>query len=557
MQFTETNPDRPDFSWLTEESALFLTRGYLLEGVSPIQRIRQIADTAEQRLQQPGFADKFYHYMARGYYSLASPIWSNYGLTRGLPISCFGSYVPDSVEGIMDTLAEIGVMSKVGGGTSAYFGAVRHRGAPIRDNGTSNGSKSFLKTFESVIDVVAQGTARRGMMAGYIDIAHPDAEEWLNIHTEGDDIQLMYYGLCVSRQWLNEMKAGDADKRALWAKVIDRRSSTGIPYLFFTDNANEGKPDVYKDNDSTIYASNLCTEIMLPSKEDESFVCCLSSMNLLHYEEWKETDAVETLVMFLDTVMEEFIDKSGDFPHLRRARKFAQRHRALGMGVLGWHSYLISQQIPYESYQAMQKNAEIFKLMKERAYNASKSLAERFGEPEVLVGYGRRNTTLMSVAPTKSSSFILGSVSPSIEPLKSNYYVKDLAKVKTTYKNPFLEAIAKERGFDTPQFWQSVLVNNGSVQHCSDLTDQEKEVFKTFNEISPQSVIQQAAQRQAFIDQGQSLNIAVHPDTSAREINALYLMAEELGIKSLYYQFSESAAQKFNRELQSCKTCEG
>lgn len=548
---------RPDFVWLNEDSRLFLQRGYLLEGTTALDRIRYIAEHAERKLGIEGYADKFYHYMARGYFSLSSPIWSNFGLERGLPISCFGSYIGDSIQEIMETTAEVGMMSKIGGGTSGYFGDIRPRGSAIKNNGKSDGSFNFSKLFDTVIDVISQGTSRKGQFAGYIDIEHGDIDEWLDIHTEGNPIQLMYYGVCVGHDWLESMKAGDPYKRQLWAKLLQRKTETGIPYLFFKDNANAGRPDVYKDKNMTVHASNLCTEIMLPSSSDESFVCCLSSMNLLYFDEWKETDAPEVLTYFLDVVMSEFIEKSNEIPFLHRANKFARRHRALGLGVLGWHSYLQANNIAFDSFQAMQKNNEIFRTLQEKTLQASQDLAKRFGEPEILKGYGRRNTTLMSIAPTKSSSFILGSVSPSVEPFKSNYYVKDLAKIKTVYKNPFLEKLLKEKGLDNEEIWESILHNDGSVQHLTQLTDEEKEIFKTFSEISQLSVIQQAAQRQKYIDQGQSINIMVHPATPAKYLNQLYLTAEELGLKSIYYQYSMSAAQVFNRNLLGCSSCEG
>lgn len=552
-----TDVNRPDFQWLNDDSRLFLQRGYLLEGTTALERIRFIAEHAERKLGIEGYADKFYHYMARGYFSLSSPIWSNFGLDRGLPISCFGSYIGDSIHEIMVTTAEVGMMSKIGGGTSAYFGDIRPRGSVIKNNGKSDGSFNFSKLFDTVIDVISQGTSRKGQFAGYIDIEHGDIDEWLDIHTEGNPIQLMYYGVCVGHEWLESMKAGDPYKRQLWAKILQRKTETGIPYLFFKDNANAGRPDVYKDKNMTVHASNLCTEIMLPSNEDESFVCCLSSMNLLYFDEWKETDAPEVLTYFLDVVMSEFIEKSAEMPFLHRANRFAVRHRALGVGALGWHSYLQANNIAFDSYEAMQKNVLIFKTLQEKTLKASKELADRFGEPEILKGYGRRNTTTMAIAPTKSSSFILGSVSPSIEPFKSNYYVKDLAKIKTVYKNPFLEKLLKEKGLDTEETWESILLNDGSIQHLTELTDHEKDVFKTFSEISQLSVIQQAAQRQKYIDQGQSINIMVHPATPARDLNQLYLTAEELGLKSIYYQYSMSAAQVFNRNLLSCSSCEG
>lgn len=548
---------REKFDWLTEGSRLFLKRGYLVEGDTPENRIRTIADTAEKILGIEGYSDKFYDYMSRGWFSLSSPVWSNFGLERGLPISCFGSYIDDSIESILYTAAEVGVMSKMGGGTSGYFGAIRGRGSAISNNGESNGSFPFARIFDTVIDVVSQGTTRKGQFAGYIDIDHKDVEEWLDIQLEGNPIQLMYYAICVSDKWLEEMKDGDRKKRALWAKILQCRSEIGVPYILFSDTVNNNTVDVYKDKGMRIHASNLCSEIALPSSVDESFVCCLSSMNLLHYDEWKDTDAVETLTYFLDAVMSEFIEKTEGVKFMERANKFAKRHRALGLGVLGWHSLLQSKMIPFDSFEAMMLNSEVFKLIKEKSVKASKEMAVLFGEPEVLEGYGLRNTTNLAIAPTKSSSFILGEVSQCTEPIKSNYYIKDLAKIKTTYKNPMLVNLLRLKAKDTPEVWESILINDGSVQHLDFLTEHEKNVFKTFSEISQLAIVQQAGQRQKHICQSQSLNLMIHPETPTKDINKLYLTAHELGVKSLYYQHSVNAAQEFKRSLLECSSCEG
>ena len=546
------------FYWLNEDSKEFLREGYLLEGVEPKERVRQIAENAEDILGEEGFADRFYDYMSRGFYSLASPVWANFGLDRGLPISCFGSYMEDNMESILYTHAEVGEMTKLGGGTSGYFGEIRPRGSPITNNGKSNGSYSFTELFDTVINVVSQGETRRGQFAGYIDVEHDDLKEWLNIKTEGDPVQDIYYGVIIGDEWFQEMVDGDEEKRETWAEIIETRINVGVPYIIFRDNMNEGKPQVYKDKDYEINASNLCTEIALPATPDESFVCCLSSMNALHYDEWKDTDAVETLTYFLDAVMEEFIQEAEGTRFMERAVRFAKRHRALGIGVLGWHSYLQSNMIPFDSMEAMQKNEEIFRTIKERSYEASKELADKFGEPEVLEGYGRRNTTTMSVAPTKSSSVILGQVSPSIEPLKSNYFVRDGAKLKSTQKNRFLQAILEERGKDERDVWDSIANKDGSVQHLDLLTDEQKEVFKTFAEIPQMAIINQAAQRQKYIDQAQSLNVSIDPsEVSVKEINQLYIEAWKKGVKSLYYQHSVNAAQKFSRDILECKACEG
>ena len=545
------------FYWLNEDSREFLREGYLLEGVEAEERVRQIAERAEEILGDEGFADKFYEYMSRGFYSLASPVWSNFGLDRGLPISCFGSYMDDNIESILYTQAEVGEMTKQGGGTSGYFGELRPRGSPITNNGKSNGSYSFTELFDTIINVISQGETRRGQFAGYIDVEHEDLDEWLNIKTEGDPVQDIYYGVIIGDDWFQAMIDGDEEKRETWAEIIETRINIGVPYLIFRGNMNEGRPQVYKDRDYQINASNLCTEIALPATADESFVCCLSSMNALHYDEWKDTDAVETLTRFLDAVMEEFIQETEGVRFMERAVRFAKRHRAIGIGVLGWHSYLQSNMIPFDSMEAMEKNEELFRTIKERSYEASEALADEFGEPEVLEGYGRRNTTTMSVAPTKSSSVILGQVSPSIEPLKSNYFVRDGAKLKSTQKNRFLQAILTERGNDEREVWDSIANKDGSVQHLECLTDEEKEVFKTFAEIPQMAIINQAAQRQKHIDQAQSVNVSIDPsEVSVKEINQLYIEAWKKGVKSLYYQHSVNAAQKFSRDILECRACE-
>jgi ribonucleoside-diphosphate reductase alpha chain len=559
--------EEPSFKWLTEYSRQFLASGYLAEGVSAEERIREIADRAEQILQIPGFSDKFYRYMGEGYFSLASPVWSNFGKRRGLPISCFGSHIDDDMGNILFTQSEVGMMSKLGGGTSGYFGKIRHRGAPVKNNGYASGAVHIMQLFDKMVDVVSQGSVRRGRFSPYLPIEHPDIHEFLEIGTEGNSIQQLTHGVTVSDEWMQEMIDGDVDKRSVWAKVLQRRGEMGYPYIFFRDHANNGAPEVYRENKHEIYASNLCTEIMLPSNDNWSFVCVLSSINVLHYDKWKETDAVETMVHFLDAVISEFIEKlesyrdSEDlddrqtFLFMERAYNFAKENRALGLGVLGWHSLLQSKRLPFDSQEAYDLNSEIFRAIKERSYKASEALAERFGEPEVLKGYGRRNATLNAIAPTTSSAFILGQVSQGIEPIWSNIYVKDIAKIKTTIKNPFLMELLEEKGMNTPEVWRSIRDQDGSVQHLEFLTDLEKDVFRTYSEIDQLAIVYQAANRQNHIDQGQSVNILVHPDMPVKEINKIHVTAWKLGLKSLYYQHSMNAAQKF-RQKKDCESCE-
>ncbi|WP_159022317.1 ribonucleoside-diphosphate reductase subunit alpha [Formosa sp. L2A11] len=559
--------DTEEFTWLNDNSRKFLESGYLTEGVSPEGRIREIADRAERILKMPGFSDKFYGYMSQGFYSLASPVWSNFGQKRGLPISCFGSHVDDDMGNILFTQSEIGMMSKLGGGTSGYFGKIRHRGAAVKNNGTASGAVHIMRLFESMVDVVSQGSVRRGRFSPYLPIDHKDIMEFLEIGSEGNAIQELTHGVTVTNAWMEDMIAGDVEKRTIWAKVLQSRGEMGYPYIFFTDNANNGTVDVYKDKNHPIYASNLCTEIMLPSSEDWSFVCVLSSINLLNYDKWKDTDAVETMVYFLDAVISEFIEKlesyrdSDDradrqtFLFMERAYNFAKDNRALGLGVLGWHSLLQSKSLSFSSQEAFNLNSEIFKTIKERSYAASEALAKALGEPELLKGYGRRNTTLNAIAPTTSSAFILGQVSQGIEPIWSNIYVKDIAKIKTTIKNPYLVKLLDEKGMNTHEVWNDIRSRDGSVQHLDFLSDHEKDVFKTYSEIDQMDIIYQAANRQNHIDQGQSLNIIVHPDMPTKDINKIHINAWKLGLKSLYYQHSMNAAQKF-KQKKDCASCE-
>ena len=907
-----------DYVWLNESSQAFLQEDYLLPSQTVDERVDIICNTAEKILGVKGFAARFKANFKKGWYSLSTPIWANFGTQRGLPISCFGSNIGDSMESILETHSEVGMMTKYGGGTSAYFGKLRPRGATIRDNGESSGSVHFMSMFENLINVVSQGKVRRGNFAAYLPIDHKDIEEFLQLRTDGNPIQDLSFGVCISDAWMQSMIDGDAPKRKIWARVLQSRANSGYPFLFFTDNVNKNTVDVYKDLGLTIDHTNLCvignqrvvssrglktakqlheeggslvlfdnekvvtsssmrlieknadvyrinlsngmshtvtgyhkiktkagrksidvacldlkpgdkiaiqttrglfgnkntideafllgmyqgdgtqtelyrmidvwendfdlldeieatvervcekhglqlaengriynspkfsncekmgtcekkrlssrglaklgfqkgivpewifesneesqwayikglfytdgtiqigesqgnplqlslanidkpfleqiqiilanlgmqtsirllrkatktllpdghggkklydsktcyrliignkndalifnqktgfldrkgvvlenreyrdntkkfysilnieyvgkedvycctvdskehhwicngvithncTEVMLPDTIDESFVCDLSSMNILYYDDWKDTDAIELLTMLLDAVMTEFIKKAKKILYLHRSVKFAEKHRALGIGWLGWHSYLQSKMIPFESMKAKLLNVQIAKKIKTDAYAASAKLAEMFGEPEILKGYGRRNTTLLAIAPTKSSSFIIGQVSEGIEAAKTNYYIKDLAKGKFTIKNIYLEKLLISKDKNTDEIWTSILKNGGSVQHLDILSQDEKDVFKTLQEISPKEIIIQAAQRQPYIDQGQSLNLMIHPSIPTKDVNALIIEAWKLGVKSLYYQYSVNAAQQFSRNILSCSNCE-
>ena len=554
-----------DIYWLNEDSRTFLERGYLLKNETPEQRIRDIAEAAEKILRHPkygnpskfeGFADKFESYLKNGWYTQSSPIWSNFGRERGLPISCFGSYIPDTMEGILQKASEVGIMTKGGGGTSGYFGDVRARGSKISSGGESTGSVHFMQIFDKLMQVVSQGSVRRGSFAAYLPVDHPDIEEFLKIKSEGDPIQDLSIGVCISDEWMKAMIAGDKDKRKIWALIIKKKFESGYPYIFFSDNANNQSPKVYRDKGLKIKHSNLCSEIMLSNDENESFVCNLSSMNLEKWDEWKDTDAVETLVFFLDAVMTEFINKTEGMKFMEAPRNFAINQRALGIGVVGWHSLLQSKMISFESMDAKYLNSEIWKTMRLQAEEATGKLSAYLGEPALLKGYGKRNVTTLAVAPTTSSAFILGQVSPSIEPLMDNYFVKDLAKSRSSYRNPYLKKLLQEKQMDNEEVWLSILKKGGSVQHLEFLSEKERNVFKTFSEISQKEIIIQASTRQRWIDQGQSLNLRIHKDTKPKEVSELMIFAWEQGIKSLYYQRGTNPAQELSRSIMECKNCE-
>ena len=540
--------ERKKYYWLNEDSRLFLSRGYITE--TPEQRIKDISRAAEKYLNKPGFAQKFEDYMARGFYTLSTPVWINFGKQKGLPISCYGSNVDDNLDSILNAAREIGMMSKYGGGTSAYLGNIRARGSAITTGGKADGPTHYAKMYDTVVDVCKQAEARRGACAVYLPIEHDDIMEFLDIGTEGNPIQNLQYGVTVTDEWMRSMIDGDTSKRAVWAKVIQNRSEIGFPYIMFKDNSNNDTTP-YSKLGYEITASNLCTEIQLPTDSFNSFVCCIGSINLLHWDEIEQTDAIETYIEFLNAVLEEFIVKSATLPGMSRAYKFAADHRAIGLGVLGWHSLLQDKLIEFESMEAKILNTKIFKTIKQRSEKASISLC--YNQNIKCIRPGFANTTLIAVAPTKSSSFIHGQVSMGIEPIKSNYFIKDLAKSKSVYKNTKLVEELDKYGLNTEDVWDSILRKDGSVQHLDFPT---KKVFKSFSEISQKEIIIQAAARQRYIDQAQSINLAIDPSVPARDINSLFIYAWENGVKTLYYQYSKSSAQEFSRNILECASCE-
>ena len=552
---------REKYWWLTDESKQMLERGYLLPNQTVDEKLNSICKYAASFYKdEEGLKEKFLELFERGWCSLSSPIWANFGEDRGLPISCFNTYIPDSMDGIYGALHEVAMETKLGGGTSGYF-KLRSIGSPIKGGGVSSGLMSFVELFDTTTKVVSQAGVRRGAFAAYVDIEHTEIEKFLTVKDKQSSLQSINTGICVSDEWMKLMEDGDKEKREIWAKILKSRREKGIPYLFFSDTVNKNKPQIYKDTNSIINASNLCNEIYLPTSETESFVCCLLSMNLFTYDEWENTDAVKLAVMFLDAVMSDFIKKVKDIPSMYKTYNFAKRHRALGLGVMGWHSLLQQKMIPFESFEAQQLNTSIFKYLKENSYKASIEIGDKYGYAPIFdevetSDIKRRNTTLLALAPTTSSSSILGQVSPSVEPYASNYFVVGLAKGSFTRKNLQLENLLINKNKNTEDVWKSIIQNQGSVQHLDFLTDREKEVFKTFQEISPFTIIQQASARQYFIDQGQSINLKIPNAMSIRDVNKVHMEAWKLGLKGLYYQRGTSVAKEAVLSMMECKSCE-
>lgn len=557
--------------WMTDEGFQTLSRGYLLEGETPRDMYERVAFSAADRVGKPELRSKFFEIIWNNWLCLASPVCSNMGTTRGLPISCYSSTIPDSLDGIFTSIHETAMLSKFGGGLGHYWGNVRGRGVPITGNGFSEGIVPWLKTEDAVISSVSQGGVRRGSSASYLPVTHPDIEEFIDIRRPtGDDSRRcrstgFHHAVMFDDNFMTGVRDGDYEARQIWSKYLKTRWEMGEPYAQFSDNVNRQAPQMYKDLGLKINASNLCNEIQLFSDDDHTFVCCISSLNLARYDEWKNTDTVGLSLWFLDAVMSEFIEKAKTIVGFEKAVRFAEKSRALGLGVLGWHSLLQEREIPFESFQAMMLNAEIFKKIDAETLIASQAMAVELGEPEWCKGYGVRNTHRVAVAPTLSNSIISGGLSEGIQPVVSNIYAQKTAKGTFVRKNKTLEALLESKGKNTSEVWNQINSDKGSVRGLKFLNEDEKAVFATARELNQFAVIRQAAQRQKFIDQGQSLNLFFTVPTTpeeqrlvARYVHDVHMEAWETGVKGLYYLRTESALKGDSMYFaeSDCKACE-
>ncbi|WP_185872552.1 ribonucleoside-diphosphate reductase subunit alpha [Blattabacterium cuenoti] len=533
--------------WANNE--LYLTTiksGYLLDGESPYEAYNRLAKNAAQILNKPGLENNFFNILWKGWLIPSTPVMVNLGTEKGLPISCFSGRIGDSMYEIYRKNLEMAILSKHGGGTSYDFSLIRPIGSYIKNGelGTSDGIIPFIKSYDSSIIASKQGKTRRGAVAIYLNIEHKEYTEFLKIREPLGDINRqchnIHQGVILSNSFMNKVLKENGKERNLWINTLKERVKTGEPYLFFKDNANINLPENWKKYGLKIHHSNLCSEIMLPTDESHTLVCCLSSLNIYKYIEWKNTKTVFYSILFLDAVLQEFINKGKNIRGIEDAVRFAEKSRALGLGALGWHSYLQSRMIPFISLKSDMLIHEIFRKIQLESYKATKYLAEEYGESEWNIGTGRRNLTLMAIAPNRSSAKLAGGLSQGVEPLAANIYVDDDSKGMYIRKNPYLKYILAKRGYDLPEIWEQIANEKGSCLNLTILNEKEKNVFLCFKEINQLNLIKQASIRQKYIDQGQSINLSFHHNTPAKFINMVHLDAWKIGLKSLYYYRSES-----------------
>ena len=551
--------------WMTEISLATVSKGYMLPGETPKKAYKRVADTVAMRLGRPDLSSKFQKYMWKGWLNLASPVLSNTGTDRGLPISCFGIDTPDSIRGIGLTNAELMKLSSVGGGVGIGLSRIRGRGNTISGNGKSEGVVPWAKIYDSTIIATNQGAVRRGAASVNLDIDHIDIKEFLQIRRpKGDPNRQclnLHQAVVVGDDFMHRLERRDPEAMELWVEILKSRVETGEPYLMFKDNVNNVNPLAYTKNNLNVSMTNICSEITLHTDEDHSFICCLSSLNLAKYDEWKNTDLVETAVYFLDGVMEEFLYKTEGKESMIRSYRSAKKGRALGLGVLGWHTFLQQKGLPFNSMASTAWTNTIFSQIKTEAEAASRKLAEEYGEPEWCRGTGMRNTHLMAIAPTVSNSTISGGVSAGIEPQPANIYTFNSNKGTFIRKNPVLEQYLEDKGHNTEGVWKQILQDRGSIANLPEdiMPVEDKEIFLTFSEINQLGLVEQAGIRQKYIDQAMSLNLAFDPTDSPKFINLVHQTAWKLGIKTLYYLRTDSVINGDigSRTSEDCLSCDG
>jgi ribonucleoside-diphosphate reductase alpha chain len=551
----------------TEIYVKTISKGYLLPGEKPKDAYWRVASKVAQRLNKPQMATKFFDYIWKGWLNLATPVLSNTGTDRGLPISCFGIDVADSIFDIGNKNLELMLLAKHGGGVGIGINQIRPAGSVITGNGTSDGVVPFCKIYDSTILATNQGSVRRGAASVNLNIEHKDFEQWLEIREPKGDVNRQSLNLhqcaLIGDKFMRKLQDGDETARRKWGKLLQKRKATGEPYIMFKGNVNKANPDMYKINGLKVFMTNICSEITLHTDESHSFVCCLSSLNLAKYDEWKDTDLIYTAIWFLDGVLSEFIQKAKGLRGFENSVRSAEKGRALGLGVLGWHTYLQQRGIPFEGMPAQFETRKIFSQLKIESERASRDLASEYGEPLWCRDSGFRNTHLRAIAPTVSNSKLSGDVSAGIEPWAANVFTEQTAKGTFIRRNGELEKVLKKVGLNTKETWDKILEDGGSIQdiqeldnwcfcngkvlRCDEIPPQDlqktfpvKDVFKTFKEINQLDLVRQAGIRQQYIDQAVSLNLAFPAIAEPKWINQVTMEAWKQGVKTLYYMRTES-----------------
>jgi ribonucleoside-diphosphate reductase alpha chain len=550
----------------TEVYIKTISKGYLIGDESPKDAYWRVSTTVANRLKRPELAPKFFEYIWNNWLCLATPVLANTGSDRGLPISCFGIDAADSVYDIGSKNLELMMLAKHGGGVGIGINMIRPSGSPIGNgDGTTDGVVPFCKIYDSTILATSQGNVRRGAASVNLNIDHPDFDDWLEIREPKGDVNRQSLNLhqcaIVGDKFMRKLEEGDNDARRRWSKLLQKRKATGEPYIMYRGNVNKQNPDAYKVNGLKVYMTNICSEIVLHTDDSHSFVCCLSSLNLAKYDDWCNTDLVYHSTLFLDGVLEEFIQKAKNMKGFENSVRSAEKGRALGLGVLGWHTYLQQKGIPFEGLQAQFHTRKIFSHMKDESERASRDMARTYGEPLWCRGTGMRNTHLRAIAPTVSNSKLSGNVSAGIEPWAANVFTEQSAKGTFIRKNPTLEKVLRKIGINNKESWDQILLDGGSVQNIDKLDEwgylngklvrvddceqkgdivPVKDVFKTFKEINQLELIRQAGVRQRYVDQSVSLNLAFPSEATPKWINQVHMEAWKQGIKTLYYMRTES-----------------
>jgi ribonucleoside-diphosphate reductase alpha chain len=573
----------------TEIYVKTISKGYLLSGEKPKDAYWRVATAVARRLDKPQMASKFFDYIWKGWLNLASPVLSNTGTDRGLPISCFGIDVGDSIQEIGSKNLELMLLAKHGGGVGVGINMIRPAGTKITQNGTSDGVVPFAKIYDSTILATNQGAVRRGAASVNLNIEHEDFDEWIEIREPKGDVnrQCLNLNQCVivGDKFMRKLEDGNPEARSKWGKVLQKRKATGQPYVMYKGNVNKQNPDMYKNNGLKVHMTNICSEITLHTDESHSFVCCLSSLNLSKYDEWKDTDLIYTATWFLDGVLEEFIQRAKNMRGFENSVRSAEKGRALGLGVLGWHTYLQQKGMSFEGLPAQFETRKIFSQIKIESERASRDLANEYGEPLWCVGSGLRNTHLRAIAPTVSNSKLSGNVSAGIEPWAANVFTEQTAKGTFIRKNQELERALRKVGINNKDTWGKILEDGGSVQDLNELdnwgyingklthkdsidqididnqqVDWMKDVFKTFKEINQLELVKQAGIRQQYVDQAVSLNLAFPSQASPKWINQVHMEAWKEGIKTLYYMRTESVLRgdiAMRATDPDCVSCDG